>query len=61
MDVVSPVKDFATKSHCPRGSNVSFLCLVPKVENPMQLSEFKPISLVGCLYKISKVIDMGFS
>jgi len=26
--------------------------LIPKVENPQQLGEFRPISLVGCLYKI---------
>ena len=59
MDVVSVVKDFASKSHWPRGSNASFLYLVPKVENPQQLDEFRPISLVGCLYKIiSKVLSL---
>jgi len=59
MDVMSAVKDFATKSHWPRGSNAFFLCLVPKVENPLQLSEFRPISLVGCLYKIiSKALSL---
>jgi len=46
MDVMSAVKNFATKSHWPRGSNTSFLCLVPKVENPLQLGEFRPISLI---------------
>ena len=31
----------------------------PKVENPLQLSEFRPISLVGCLYKIiSKALSL---
>ena len=39
--------------------NSSFLCLIPKVENPQQLGEFRPISLVGCLYKIiSKVLSL---
>ena len=28
------------------------MCFVPKFENPQQLSDFRPISLVGCLYKI---------
>ena len=51
-DVVSTVKDFAGYGKWPRGSNASFLCLIPKVENPQQLGEFRPISLVGCLYKI---------
>ncbi|XP_068472346.1 uncharacterized protein [Phaseolus vulgaris] len=59
LDVLSAVKDFASKSNWPRGSNASFLCLVPKVENPQQLGEFRPISLVGCLYKIiSKALSL---
>ncbi|XP_068483176.1 uncharacterized protein [Phaseolus vulgaris] len=58
-DVLSAVKDFASKGHWPRGTNASFLCLVPKVENPQHLGEFRPISLVGCLYKIiSKVLSL---
>ena len=51
-DVVLVVKDFTVNGHWPRCSNVLFLCFIPKVENPQQLGEFRPISLVGCLYKI---------
>jgi len=59
LEVVSAVKDFASKSHWPRGSNASFLSLCPKVENSQQLGEFRPISLVRCLYKIiSKVLSL---
>ena len=58
-DVVLAVKDFAGNDSWPRGSNASFLCLIPKVENPQQLGEFRPISLVGCLYKIiSKALSL---
>ena len=58
-DVMEAVKDFALNGHWPRGSNASFLCLIPKVENPQQLGEFRPISLVGCLYKIiSKALSL---
>jgi len=58
-DVLSAVKDFTSKNQWPRGTNASFLCLVPKVENPQQLGEFRPISLVGCLYKIiSKALSL---
>ena len=46
------VKDFESFGKWPRGSNASFLCLIPKCENPLRLREFRPISLVGCLYKI---------
>ena len=58
-DVVAVVKDFVGFGSWPRGSNASFLCLIPKVENPQQLGEFRPISLVGCLYKIiSKALSL---
>jgi len=33
--------------------------MIPKVENPQELGEFRLISLVGCLYKIiSKVLSL---
>ncbi|KAL5161577.1 hypothetical protein HKD37_07G018843 [Glycine soja] len=32
--------------------NVSFIALISKKENPMDLGEFRPISLVGCIYKV---------
>ena len=58
-DVLATVKDFAGYGKWSRGSNASFLCLIPKVENPQQLGEFRPISLVGCLYKIiSKALSL---
>jgi len=56
---MATVKDFAVNGHWPRGTNALFLCLIPKVENPQQLDEFRPISLVRCLYKIiSKVLSL---
>ena len=35
----------------PRGSNASFIFFIPKTNNLQQLSD-RPISLVGCVYKI---------
>ena len=33
--------------------------MIPKVDNPQQLCEFRPISLVGCMYKIiSKALSL---
>jgi len=68
------MKDFEARGKWPRGSNASFLCLIPKVDNPQQFSEFRSIPLVGYLYKIiskalslrmkrvmSKVIDVSHS
>jgi len=58
-DVLKAVNEFANRGSWPTGSNASFICLVPKIDNPQQLSDFRPISLVGCLYKIvSKVLSL---
>lgn len=35
-----------------KGVNITFITLIPKVENPQRLSNFRPISLVGGMYKI---------
>jgi hypothetical protein len=34
-----------------------FLALIPKVSSPQALGDFRPISLLGCLYKmVAKVL-----
>jgi len=41
----------------PRGCNASFITLVPKKVNSSNLKDFRPISLVGGVYKIlSKIV-----
>jgi len=35
-----------------KGMNYTFIGLIPKVNNPQGLGEFRPISVVGCLYKV---------
>ncbi|GKE24724.1 putative RNA-directed DNA polymerase, eukaryota, reverse transcriptase zinc-binding domain protein [Tanacetum coccineum] len=40
-----------------RGCNSSFITLVPKIDDPLSLNDFRPISLIGCQYKIiSKIL-----
>ncbi|GKC16390.1 RNA-directed DNA polymerase, eukaryota, reverse transcriptase zinc-binding domain protein, partial [Tanacetum coccineum] len=39
------------------GCNTCFISLVPKVSDPIELADFRPISLIGCVYKaLSKVL-----
>ena len=58
-DVMSTLKGFVVRGKWSRGSNVSFLCLILKVDNSQQLGDFRPILLVGCLYKIiSKALSL---
>ncbi|GJZ74651.1 RNA-directed DNA polymerase, eukaryota, reverse transcriptase zinc-binding domain protein, partial [Tanacetum coccineum] len=51
-DVMGFVQDFFRTGILPRGCNTSFITLIPKVPNPMVISDFRPISLIGAQYKI---------
>ena len=44
--------EFHANGVFPRGSNASFITLIPKLKDPQNLSEYRPISLIGCVYKI---------
>jgi hypothetical protein len=48
---------FHGNSCFPKSFLSYFIALIPKVSSPSSLSEFRPISLLGCLYKlIAKVL-----
>lgn len=51
-DVKRMVDDFFRDGRWPRGTNSSFITLIPKCDSPQGLTDYRPISLVGCLYKI---------
>nr|GEW60537.1 RNA-directed DNA polymerase, eukaryota [Tanacetum cinerariifolium] len=36
----------------PKGSNSSFIALIPKVTDAKFVIDFRPISLIGCVYKV---------
>ncbi|GJY12022.1 RNA-directed DNA polymerase, eukaryota, reverse transcriptase zinc-binding domain protein [Tanacetum coccineum] len=46
------VSTFLSTKTMPTGSNSSFITLVPKVSNPVNIKDFRPISLIGIHYKI---------
>ncbi|XP_016207070.1 uncharacterized protein LOC107647514 [Arachis ipaensis] len=48
---------FFQSAQLPTDANVTWVTLVPKVEGAKEVKDFRPISIVGCLYKvISKVL-----
>ncbi|GKV01589.1 hypothetical protein SLEP1_g14135 [Rubroshorea leprosula] len=51
-DVMGYVSDFHKHGKLVRGINSSFIVLVPKVNSPQKIEEFRPISLVGVMYKL---------
>jgi hypothetical protein len=49
--------EFHKNGKLVKGINSTFIALIPKKDNPAKLNDFRPISLVGCAYKVlSKVL-----
>ncbi|GKU93956.1 hypothetical protein SLEP1_g7505 [Rubroshorea leprosula] len=51
-DIINFVNEFHQNGRLVRGLNASYITLVPKKKNPTTLQEYRPITMVGCLYKI---------
>ena len=51
------ISEFHRNGKLSKGLNGTFIALIPKVESPQRLNDFRPISMVGSLYKVlSKVL-----
>lgn len=46
------VEEFFINAKLPKVYTSYFVALVPKCNNPQGLGEYRPIALLGCLYKI---------
>lgn len=56
-DVLDFFKEFHSNARIASGINSSFLTLIPKLDGANSFKEFRPICMVGCIYKIlSKVL-----
>lgn len=56
-EILKFMDEFHSNCSLPKGFDTSFITLVPKNENPVNLSDFRPISLIGSMYKVlSKVL-----
>jgi len=59
-NVVLAVLDFLNNGNMLPKINHTNIVLIPKVKNPMKMSDFRPISLCNVIYKIiSKVLANG--
>jgi len=52
VDVMRFLLEFHRNGRLTKGINNTFIALIPKVDSPQRLNDFRPISLVGSLYKI---------
>ncbi|GJV49970.1 putative RNA-directed DNA polymerase, eukaryota, reverse transcriptase zinc-binding domain protein [Tanacetum coccineum] len=51
-DIYRFVYEFFHTNRFPKGCNSSFIALIPKISCAKFVSDFRPISLIGCQYKI---------
>ncbi|PNX63424.1 cysteine-rich receptor-like protein kinase, partial [Trifolium pratense] len=51
-DIMRFLSEFHRNGKIAKGINSTFIALIPKVDRPQRLNDFRPIPLVGCLYKI---------
>lgn len=57
-EVMQLMQEFYANGKLAKGLNSSFIALVPKKENVVELVDFRPISLVNSIYKIlAKVLS----
>ncbi|GKE34937.1 RNA-directed DNA polymerase, eukaryota, partial [Tanacetum coccineum] len=51
-DFCVAVEHFFDKGSFPKGCNLSFIALILKVTDAKFVTDFRPISLIGCVYKV---------
>lgn len=60
-EILQFFKEFYDNGCLAKGINSSFLTLIPKKDCPQDISDYRPISLIGYIYKImSKVLVYRF-
>ncbi|GMP82792.1 hypothetical protein CsSME_00036950 [Camellia sinensis var. sinensis] len=52
LEVMQFFKEFHDYGKLVSGVNNSFITLIPKVDCPISISDYRPISLIGSIYKI---------
>lgn len=58
-DIVNTVRYSKSYGVINKGCNASFITLVPKIKDPLTIGDYRPISLIGSMYKIiSKVLSI---
>ncbi|GJU45999.1 RNA-directed DNA polymerase, eukaryota [Tanacetum coccineum] len=59
FDFFECIKNSESSEKLASGCNPSFIVLIPKIIDPLGFLDYRPISLIGCVYKvISKVLSL---
>lgn len=58
-DLTNAVISFFESGSLPKFVNTTWVALIPKVEGASSVSEYIPISMVGCIYKVNLPLLVG--
>lgn len=51
------LSEFHQRERLSKAINATILYLIPKIQNPVFFKDYRPISLIGCIYKpLSKIL-----
>ena len=53
------ISGFFASGNLPPDINQTWVALIPKIDNAVEVKDFRPISMVGCLYKLIAKILAG--
>ena len=56
-NIINAIRCFYETGYIPRGCNALFITLILKKESPISLGDYRPILLVGCVYKLIAMIS----
>lgn len=51
-DLLEAFNEFQSHGKIPMGMNAAFITLISKVQNPLTVKDYRPISLISSVYKI---------
>lgn len=51
-EIIRNISHFESCGRFANGCNSSFITLIPKTKNPLNLGDYRPINLIGSMYKI---------
>jgi hypothetical protein len=59
IDICAAIRGFLEGGHMPEVVNSTVLVLIPKVKQPQDMTQYRPIALCNVMYKISsKVLSL---
>ena len=51
-DFLQCIGEFFRSGNFPKNANMTWVTLIPKIDEAKEIKDFRPISMIGCIYKV---------